>query len=347
MAVAEKTFDPPDDPSGNRCISVLFCCNPAFYQHLAVALVSMLENNPHIQFDAHLMTNGRDRQLEEKLRRSLTGYLNFTLTVHYISLDSYAHFFVSGHITLESYLRIFAAEVLGEKVGKVLYLDCDLVVLGDLWDLWKTDIDAYALAAVPDLYEVYRREALRLPANRPYVNAGVLLLNLARWRQDHVSEALIRFIDARRGDLPFHDQDAINAVLCDSILLLDRRWNVLTVMYRLRRHVFPDAYAVIRAACRRAVIVHYAGPEKPWRFRTSVAKRRLYFQYLRKTEWRDARLQEAAWYHRPECWLGQALDHIGIDYMQIILLAQKCCQRLASAFILQGNRLARLPRRQM
>jgi lipopolysaccharide biosynthesis glycosyltransferase len=325
------------DPSSDQRIRVLFCCNPEFYQHLAVALVSMLENNPHAQFDVHLMTSGRDEGLEQKLRRSIAAYCHVVLTVHHLSLDSYAHFFVSSHISLESYLRIFAADVLGKEIGKVLYLDCDLVVTGDLMELWNTDIDAYALAAAPDLYGGFRRAALGIPANRTYVNAGVLLLNLARWRRDQLSESLIRFIEARAGSLTFHDQDAVNAVLQDSILLLDRRWNVQAQMFRLRRHVFPSAYAAIRDACRRPAIVHYAGPEKPWRFRVSVAKRRLYFQYLRKTEWRDARLQGAAWYHRPECWLGGALSRIGIDYMRIIVLARKCCGRLGS-LVARGRR---------
>jgi len=61
-------------------------------QHLAVALVSMLENNPHIRFDAHLMTSGRDERLEGMLRRSLSAYRNHRLTIHYLSLDSYATF---------------------------------------------------------------------------------------------------------------------------------------------------------------------------------------------------------------------------------------------------------------
>lgn len=314
-----------------RAIRVLFCCNPAFYQHLAVALVSMLENNPSALFDVHLMTSSRDEGLEGKLRQSLAPYRHAALTVHLLPLDSHAHFHVSSHITLESYLRIFAAEVLGNEIDKVLYLDCDLVVLGDLLELWRTDIDAYALAAAPDLFGGFRRPALGIPMDRPYVNAGVLLLNLARWRRERLPAALIRFIEAHAGSLTFHDQDAINAVLHDKTRLLDRRWNVQAQMFRLRRHVFPEAHAAIRAACRRPAILHYAGPEKPWRFRVSVAKKRHYFRYLRKTEWRGAGLRGAAWYHRPECWAGAALDSIGIDYMRIVVLSRICCRRLASA----------------
>jgi hypothetical protein len=65
----------------------------------------------------------------------------------------------------------------------------------------------------------------------------------------------------------------------------------------------------------------------------SVAKRHPYYRYLRKTEWRGARLQGSAWYHQPECWLSGALDRIGIDYMLISVLLQKCWRRLAPVII--------------
>lgn len=304
-------------------IRVLFCCNPAFYQHLAVALVSMLENNQQARFDVHLVTSAHDERLEARLRRSIARYGTVTLTIRHVSLDGYAHFFVSSHITLESYLRILAADLLGAEIDRILYLDCDLVVLGTLSALWETDIGAHSLAAAPDLYGGFRRQALGMPANSPYVNAGVLLLNLARWRRERIAERLIRFIEDR-GELTFHDQDAINAVLHDSILLLERRWNVQAQMYRAKRRAVGADHAVIREACRSPAILHYAGPEKPWRFRVSVAQRRCYFRFLQLTDWRGTPLQGMAWYHRPEHWLGVLLGGVGVDYMRIVTLARTC-----------------------
>ena len=303
-------------------IRVLFCCDPAFYQHLAVALVSMLENDRGSQFDVHLATSATDARLEARLQRSIAGYGSVALTIHRVCLDSYAHFFVSSHITLESYLRILAADLLGDDIGKILYLDCDLVVLDSLRELWETDIGGHSLAAAPDLYGGFRREALGMPAESAYVNAGVLLLNLARWRRERIAERLARFIEDH-GELTFHDQDAINAVLHGSIRLLNRRWNVQAQMFRATRRAVGDAFAAIREACRNPAIVHYAGPEKPWRFRVSVAQRRCYFRYLSLTDWRGTALQGMAWYHLPEYWLGVLLDRIGVDYMRVVVLARR------------------------
>jgi len=315
-------MNPPDEKA-SKPISVLFCCNPAFYQHMAVALVSLLESNKAASFDVHLLTSAQDKALEEKLHHSIAKYRRLALTIRVVPLDRYAHFFVSSHITLESYFRILAADLLSDDIEKILYLDCDLVVVDEIMELWDTPLRDHAVAAAPDLYGGFRREALGMPARSPYVNAGVLLLNLWRWRREGIGRRLIRFVE-EHGELTFHDQDAINAVLHDSILLLDRRWNVQAQMYCARRRAVGDDLEAIREACRTAAVIHYAGPEKPWRFRVSVARRHLYFRYLNLTAWRGAALQGMAWYHLPEHWLGVALGTVGIDYVRVLSLAGRC-----------------------
>ncbi len=299
-------------------IQVLFCCNPDFYQHLAVTLVSMLDSNPQTRFDSHVITSSRDQPRLEKLLGSVEGYPNLSLTIHDFSLKDYAHFFVDQHITLESYLRIFAAEILSAEIDKILYLDCDLVVLGDLRELWAVDINGYVLGGAIDPYALFRREALGIPADRPYVNCGVLLLNLVKWRTEKISERLVRYIEAHGNDLTFHDQDAMNAVLHHGILTLDYKWNVQAGMYRVGPQPYPRADSAIREARRRPAIIHYSSGEKPWIFRAIVAKKWLYFRHLGKTKWRGTKPIGIHWYTLPEFFICRALDYLGFDYMLII-----------------------------
>jgi lipopolysaccharide biosynthesis glycosyltransferase len=304
-------------------VSVLFCCNPAFYQHLAVALVSMLKNNAGIPFDVHLIVAGPERALEAKVRQSFRSYGNLRLTIHNFPRERYAHFFVDNHIAPETYLRIFAADVLPSDMSKVLYLDCDLVVLGDLWPLWSMDIDSAILAGVPDPFGDFRRAALGISGGEPYVNAGVLLMNLARWRAEGVTQRLVHFIESKRSELIFHDQDALNAVLRGRILALEPRWNIQAQMFRPRRHRFADPGGAIRQACRNPAILHYTSAEKPWNFRAIAACKHYYFRYLAKTAWQGTWPRGMRWYHYPEFCLDRALDRIGVDYTWIVRLARK------------------------
>jgi lipopolysaccharide biosynthesis glycosyltransferase len=270
-------------------IRVLFCCDPTFYQHLAVALVSMLENNPYYPFEVYLMASRREDSPEAKLRRSLQPYHNCILDIRHYPLDQCRHFFVDQHVSHETYLRLFVDDILEAEVRKILYLDADTVVLDDLWELWTTNIDGYLLAGAHDPWGEFRSAALGIPGGRPYVNAGVLLLNLTRWRAERVTERLIRFIEAEGDRLVFHDQDAINALLYESVLVLDYRWNFQARMFKMNpRRELPQR-DLIREAARRPAIIHYNGRQKPWQFLSTVAKKRLYYRYLEKTEWRGAR----------------------------------------------------------
>jgi lipopolysaccharide biosynthesis glycosyltransferase len=304
-------------------IQVLFCCNPAYYQHLSVTLVSMLENNTKSRFAVHLILSARDQTLEEKLWRSLRAYRNFSLAIHHFPLTEYSHFFVDNHVTIDAYLRIFAADILDRKIEKILYLDCDLVVLGDLRDLWSTDVNGYALAAVPDPFGAGDRTFLGIPPGRPYVNTGVMLLNLMRWRTEHLSQQLVRFIEAHGSSLWYWDQDAINAVLHDSILALDYRWNVQAQMFKSKPKRFLDLGVAICEARRQPAIIHYSSAEKPWLFRAIVKKKLLYFDYLEKTDWRGTKPFGLAWYNLPEFYLDHLLARAGIDYTIIVRVLRR------------------------
>lgn len=315
---AEANLDiPRDEP-----IRVLLCCNPAYCQHLAVTLVSLLENNPHNRFEIHLVFSARSAAEEAKLWWSLGAYRNFSVAVHDFSVGDCGHFFVDNHVTVDTYLRIFAADVL-PHIDKILYLDCDLVVLGDLRELWSTDIGGHALAAAAEPYGACGRDFLGMPADRPYVNAGVMLLNLARWREAQLPQQLVRFIETHGRRLWYWDQDAINAVLHASILPLDYRWNVQAQMFKIDARKYPDVAADIRAACRRPAIIHYSTAEKPWRFRAIVKRKLPYFHYLAKTGWRGTKPLGLRWYHLPEFYLDHALARLGIDYTLIVRVLRR------------------------
>ena len=324
------------EASRDEPIRTLLCCNPAYCQHLAVTLVSMLENNPDNRFEIHLVFSARSAEEEAKLWWSLGAYRNFSVIVHDLSVRD-RRFFVDNHVTVDTYLRIFAADVLPRHIDKILYLDCDLVVLDDLRELWAIDLGDHALAAAPEPYGVCGRDFLGIPADRPYVNAGVMLMNLARWREARLSEQVIRFIEAHGTRLWYWDQDAINAVLHGSILPLDYRWNVQAQMFKIDSRKYPDVVADIRAACRRPAIIHYSTAEKPWRFRAIVKRKLPYFEYLAKTGWRGARPEGLRWYHLPEFYMDHALARLGVDYTLVVRVLRRV-RRAIQAGVAQARR---------
>jgi len=323
-----REYKDPETP-----FEVLFCAEAGYYRHAAVAAVSLAENNRRSRTNIHVLTCVENRVAEGMFKESLAPYRHVAVAFHHVSDSRLDEVFFDRHLTKEAYMRFLAPAVFPTSVGRVLYLDCDLVVLDDLRPLWNMDLRGKAIAAAPDFpwdengALARRLASLGLSATDTYVNSGVLLLDLDRWRRDNLSDRLFAYAKARGSALAFHDQDAINAVLHDDIHVVDCRWNLQSRMYRLGRRSFPHEFAATRQARRRPAILHYSTGEKPWLFRSQAVRKKHYFHYLGKTAWRNARPAPLPLPQRAEWWLGRQFLRVGADYMQIISLARHAISR--------------------
>lgn len=300
----------------NSKIHVLFCCNPEYFQHLSVALVSLLDNNKCANFGVHVICSREQKEVKEKLLKSLSFYYNYNIHFYVFEIDKYQHFFTGdAHVSLETYLRIFAAEVLPDNIEKVLYLDADLVVVDDVRPLWHICLDNHVLAAVKDPYGYFRRAELRIPREFTYVNAGVLLMNLKKWREMNLIPKLVSFIESSGESLTFWDQDAINAVLYSKITVLSYRWNLQARMFRSVADINCEDQEEIYSARNNPAIIHYSSYHKPWIYSVFVVPMSsLYYKYLEQTEWNGAPKQGFTWYKVPEHYICHLLHRCGFGY---------------------------------
>ena len=129
-------------------------------------------------------------------------------------------------------VRCVLSKILAEN--KVLYLDVDTIVTGDISELWYTNIYDNYIAAVPECGEYY--------------NSGVMLMNLEYMRKHNSSEALCSFLESRIYTFP--DQEAINNVFAGKIRKLPPKFNAWNLT--------KDPYATPFA------IRHFTGIDKPW-----------------------------------------------------------------------------------
>lgn len=307
--------DPPAAPADERAlIRVLFCCGPDYFQHLAVALVSLCENNSAHQLDVHVISSRPDAVAESMLLQSSAKYDNAKVSICYFQWHDREKWFTSYHIKDEAYTRILASSILDPSIDKIIYLDSDLVVLGDLKGLWETDVEKAALAGAPDPFGASRRVALGMPAGSSYINSGVLVFNLARWRAQGLGDRLGVYIAREGSRLLFHDQDAINAVLHSQIKVIDYRWNVQAVLSLPRKTKGLADRAQIVEALRSPAIIHYTSSRKPWLFKMATPHKRLYWQYLQKTAWNGVKPTGRRWDALLEYAVNHAFHSFGSDY---------------------------------
>lgn len=166
------------------------------------------------------------------------------------------------HLTRSTYLRLLIPDLFPDE-DQVVYMDCDMVVMGDLSELDAIDMGDALIAAVPcpspDPLEV---EATGHVIGS-YVNAGLLVMNLPLWRNEAVSEACMRLLSDPARPLLSEDQSAINIVAHGRMRMLDRRLNVYSD---------PGSYRQTADFPPSPLVLHYVVNNKPWALPTPLGR---------------------------------------------------------------------------
>ena len=165
-------------------------------------------------------------------------------------------------ISKATYLRIFIPELIPQEINKILYLDTDIIINRNIDNLYNTNIDSYALAAVEDAPNDSFVAKKNFPSR--YFNAGVLLLNLQFLREINFSNQARQYIQQSAIPLKFHDQDILNDILLNKILFLPIQWNLLDCFFYKPAIIQNERINELTIAKRSPAIIHFSGTVKPW-----------------------------------------------------------------------------------
>ena len=190
--------------------------------------------------------------------------------------------------------RFFIGELLPERVETVLYLDCDTIVCGSLKQLFqRTGLPLASGVPEPTIYRSILKQLGLTHADDCYINSGVLLINLAAWREFDAGRRLLIFYRENGARLFCGDQDAVNYVLRGKIGLLSPRYNFFTnyryFHYRSLVRQSPSYERVMpnrqqfEKMKQKPRIIHYMGAERPWLHGNRNPYRRQYEAALSRT----------------------------------------------------------------
>lgn len=221
--------------------------------------------------------------------------------------DSPHHTFHSPQVR-SRYLRLSLPSLLPSDVDRVIYIDADTLVLSDLSPLFGSDIAGKALLAVRDYRIPFvaaplglkNHRDLKISADAPYFNSGVMLMSLEVWRRRDIEKRTLNYCVKMWPSMTLHDQEALNAVLHDEWSELDLGWNQQSVLFRPQAIPESDFKRMClgRAANLRAnpAIVHFTGGSKPWGYRCSHPFRRAWHTAFRNSGWFSDTLEYMRWY---------------------------------------------------
>ncbi|WP_374764532.1 glycosyltransferase [Yunchengibacter salinarum] len=236
-------------------LHLVFCIDAGFAPHMAATLESVRRTTPG-PLVAHVLHGG----LAADEAEGLNAMAGAGLAVHLYDLgpgafaDAMLGDALAERLSVATYYRFALARVLPKTVTRVLYMDADMIALESLRPLYDhTDLQGHVVAAVSETKLEPRGQGRLLGTTRGrYFSAGLMLVDMDAWRSARVEQALMdQLHSGHRFD--YNDQDILNLVLDGRVLYLGQRYNVQT-------HSLHDGTAPADPA-----IMHFTGPEKPWR----------------------------------------------------------------------------------
>lgn len=219
--------------------------------------------NIYILCAPDLPEKGRDmlKSLENKDRRVQVQFVE-------ISDPRLDQAVTTAHISVASYYRLYISQRVMEE--RCLFIDGDMIVREDVSEVYNTDLEDYYAAAVKDLgirshiseYEDYAKY-LDIPSMNNYVNAGFMLFNLRKTREDKIDEQMREAISA---GYKYMDQDIINKYFYGKIKLLPLKYDFFTEYYGsiAERQITGYSEEELRNIEQDACILHFTGVFKPW-----------------------------------------------------------------------------------
>lgn len=243
-------------------VDVALGIDRAYAPHAAAVIASAVRHAPGCAFRFTILHAGIDRTLQGRVEQAAPG-ARFLWSA--IGDDDVPEMADRMHFSRAILFRLGLATHAPADCKRLIYLDADVIVAGDLRALWACDLGEAPLGAVVDCFVDAAAFAARwnLPAATPaYFNSGVLLIDLERVRAERLFAAAIDFVAAHLNDIELADQDALNYVLWG-------RWKQLDTIWNAQRHMAIASLIALTPPDRHLrgrppAIIHYTTAEKPW-----------------------------------------------------------------------------------
>ena len=200
-------------------VQIVAASNNLYVPFLSVMLQSVMDfSSPERNYSVTVLHT----DIEEQNRKTLFQMMRNNFRMDFINvskrMQNYTSLFVSNHIKIETYFRLLLPELMPET-EKVLYIDCDVIANQDVAELYDINTDGYLLAAARDADSAanynthpedkdYIDNVLKLKNPYDYLQAGVIVMNLKKFRSECNTERLLNVALSRQWK--FHDQDTLN-----------------------------------------------------------------------------------------------------------------------------------------
>lgn len=278
----------------NEVINVCMTFDDNYLYHAMVAIASMIRNvQQNSKINLNLLCS---QNLSVNSRKIICQEFKNDIELNFWEIEEnlFQNFPLNRkHININTYYRLVIDKVLSH-LDKVIYIDADVVVYGNIAELWNEDLEGNLIAGSLDEGGISQTRRLQLPPSSNYINAGVLIFNLKDIRKKYKDIFYIygkKYLEYK-DKIILQDQDILNIVYFESIKVLDLRWNINSRLFSqntLERKYSEDDE---RSALSNAGIIHYTDTYKPWTFFCNHPHVDLYWKYRASLKYNEMNFKE-------------------------------------------------------
>lgn len=261
-------------------LPIFFAVDDGYMPFLAVTLQSLIDNSSdkYYYLVKILYTN-----VSESNKKKIKKYERENVNIEFVDLNYYIEeikdkLYTRDYYSKSTYFRLFIPN-LYPQYNKALYLDCDIVLLKDVADLFNIDMEDNLVAGVPDdiiqtieVFQEYAEKVVGVADYRNYFNAGVLLMNLDELRKYKFQEKFLYLLEKFKFSVA-QDQDYLNRLCKGRVKILDSNWNKMPIGKPCENE-------------EELKLIHYNLAYKPWHF-DDISYKEYFWKYAKKTEYYD------------------------------------------------------------
>ena len=244
-------------------MDIVYSSSDSYCEIAGISMLSLLENNKAAdEINLYLIDNSISGKNKQRLESMVAGYGRTLSYLEHPDIEKQSGTAINvGRWNISTFYRLFLPSMLPEVVKRVLFIDCDTVILQDLRPLWAMDMGDKWVYGVDDCRGAAYRTNLGLDAKSNYINNGVLLIDIEAWRKNNVNALTV-----------FFDFDYNNLI-------------------KLRRPPIPGDALQYKEATETPAIVHFQScfrsGLRPWVKGCKHPFASAYLAYKAKSPWKD------------------------------------------------------------
>lgn len=289
-------------------MNVAYHSSDSFAPVLAVSMVSIMENNKGMDnITFYVLEKQMSEASKQKLTQMVAAYNRKLVLIPMPDMQKDFNFPIARvrkKWILDSYCRLFLGSILPNDVERVLYLDCDTLCHGDLFDFWNMNIGNNYCGAVTDAVGEHYYELFDMNKTSRYCNSGMVLFDLKRWREDKMEDKVADYVRSKNGFVFFMEQSVMNIVLQDRIKILHPKYNTYTLISALSNQELRWLRHCKRLYCKEELeearkdprLIHLTNlflvKGRPWLEGNNHPYKEIFMSYRTLTPWKNEPLMK-------------------------------------------------------